>query len=113
MNQTPVGADLSCTPPIYRPLVQVLMSAFYSECSLLRSPGEPILCHSQQVKNGTSEMHQLKLCTFKGIQNLPLYVARQQNFFAQQDLHIDITYTTGSIPQLAGLVRDGLRQHPP
>lgn len=50
-------------------------------------------------------MHQLKICTFKGIQNLPLYVARQQNFFAQQDLHIDLTYTTGSIPQLAGLVR--------
>jgi ABC-type nitrate/sulfonate/bicarbonate transport system substrate-binding protein len=60
----------------------------------------------RQVKNGTSEMHQLKICTFKGVQNLPLYVARQQNFFAQQDLHIDITYTTGSIPQLAGLVRE-------
>ncbi len=51
-------------------------------------------------------MHQLKICTFKGIQNLPIYVARQQNFFAQQGLHIDITYTTGSIPQLAGLVRE-------
>ncbi len=51
-------------------------------------------------------MHQLHICTFKGIQNLPLYVARQQNFFAQQGLHIDITYTTGSIPQLAGLVRE-------
>ena len=51
-------------------------------------------------------MHQLKICTFKGIQNLPLYVARQQDFFAQQGLHIDITYTTGSIPQLAGLVRE-------
>jgi len=50
-------------------------------------------------------MHQLKICTFKGIQNLPLYVARQQNFFAQQDLHIEITYTTGSLPQLAGLAR--------
>ena len=50
-------------------------------------------------------MHQLKICTFKGIQNLPLYVAGQQNLFAQQDLHIDLTYTAGSIPQLAGLVR--------
>ena len=51
-------------------------------------------------------MHQLKICTFKGIQNLPLYVATQQGFFAQQGLHIDITYTAGSIPQLAGLVRE-------
>jgi ABC-type nitrate/sulfonate/bicarbonate transport system substrate-binding protein len=51
-------------------------------------------------------MHQLKICTFKGIQNLPLYVAMQQGFFAQQGLHIDITYTTGSIPQLAGMVRE-------
>jgi ABC-type nitrate/sulfonate/bicarbonate transport system substrate-binding protein len=49
-------------------------------------------------------MHQLKICTFKGIQNLPLYVALQQGFFARQGLHIDITYTAGSIPQLAGLV---------
>ena len=51
-------------------------------------------------------MHQLKICTFKGIQNLPLYVARQQGFFAQQGLHVYITYTIGSIPQLAGLVRE-------
>lgn len=51
-------------------------------------------------------MYQLKICTFKGVQNLPLYVAKQQGFFAQQGLHIDITYTTGSIPQLAGLVRE-------
>jgi ABC-type nitrate/sulfonate/bicarbonate transport system substrate-binding protein len=33
-------------------------------------------------------------------------VARQQDFFAQQGLHIDISYTTGSIPQLTGLVRE-------
>src|SRR6266581_1695239 len=51
-------------------------------------------------------MHQLKICTFKGIQNLPLYVAKQQGFFAQQGLHIDIIYTTGSIPQLAGLIHE-------
>jgi ABC-type nitrate/sulfonate/bicarbonate transport system substrate-binding protein len=49
-------------------------------------------------------MHQLQICTFKGIQNLPIYVARQQDFFTQQRLHIDISYTAGSIPQLAGLV---------
>ncbi len=51
-------------------------------------------------------MHQLKICAFKGIQNLPLYVAKQQGFFAQQGLHIDIIYTTGSIPQLAGLIHE-------
>src|SRR6266566_5848423 len=51
-------------------------------------------------------MHQLHICTFKGIQNLPLYVAMQQGFFAQKGLHIDITYTIGSSPQLAGLVRE-------
>jgi ABC-type nitrate/sulfonate/bicarbonate transport system substrate-binding protein len=50
-------------------------------------------------------MYQLKICTFKGIQNLPLYVATQQGFFAQQGLDIDITYTASSIPQLVGLVR--------
>lgn len=65
-----------------------------------------LLFSSQQLTNETDEMHQLKICTFKGIQNLPLYVATQQGFFAQQDLHIDITYTAGSIPQLAGLVRE-------
>jgi ABC-type nitrate/sulfonate/bicarbonate transport system substrate-binding protein len=51
-------------------------------------------------------MHQLKLCSFKGVQNLPIYVAQQQGLFAQHNLQIDITYTTGSIPQLAGLVRE-------
>jgi ABC-type nitrate/sulfonate/bicarbonate transport system substrate-binding protein len=51
-------------------------------------------------------MHQLKICTFKGIQNLPLYVAMEQGYFARQGLHINITYTTGSIPQLAGLVHE-------
>lgn len=60
----------------------------------------------RQVKNETNAMHQLKICTFKGLQNLPLYVAKQQDFFAQQGLHIEITYTAGSIPQLAGLVRE-------
>jgi ABC-type nitrate/sulfonate/bicarbonate transport system substrate-binding protein len=70
----------------------------------LRPSGEVISATVEQINNGTSEMQQLKICTFKGIQNLPLYVARQQDFFAQKGLHIDITYTTGSIPQLAGLV---------
>src|SRR5215472_14731300 len=56
--------------------------------------------------NRTSKMHQLKICTFKCVQNLTVYVAMQQDFFAQQGLHIEIAYTTGSIPQLAGLVRE-------
>src|SRR6266487_804084 len=50
-------------------------------------------------------MKQLHICTFKGLQNLPLFVARQQDFFAKQGLDIEITYTTGSLPQLAGLSR--------
>ena len=49
-------------------------------------------------------MHHIKICTFKGVQNLPVYVAQQQGFFEEQDLHIDISYTAGSIPQLAGLI---------
>jgi ABC-type nitrate/sulfonate/bicarbonate transport system substrate-binding protein len=50
-------------------------------------------------------MKQLHLCTFKGLQNLPLYVARQQGFFATRGLDIEITYTAGSLPQMAGLAR--------
>jgi ABC-type nitrate/sulfonate/bicarbonate transport system substrate-binding protein len=50
-------------------------------------------------------MNQLHICTFKGLQNLPLYVAVQQGFFAAQGLDIKITYTTGSLPQLVGLAR--------
>jgi ABC-type nitrate/sulfonate/bicarbonate transport system substrate-binding protein len=67
---------------------------------------EAIFYRRQQLNNETIEMHQLKICTFKGIQNLPLYVAIQQNFFAQQALHVEIIYTTGSIPQLVGLIRE-------
>jgi ABC-type nitrate/sulfonate/bicarbonate transport system substrate-binding protein len=50
-------------------------------------------------------MNLLRICTFKGLQNLPLYVARQQGFFATRGLDIEITYTAGSLPQLAGLAR--------
>ena len=51
-------------------------------------------------------MHQLKICTFKGLQNLPLYIARQQGFFTAQGLDIAITYTAESLPQLAGLAHE-------
>jgi ABC-type nitrate/sulfonate/bicarbonate transport system substrate-binding protein len=50
-------------------------------------------------------MTRLHVCTFKGLQNLPLYVARQKGFFATRGLDIEITYTAGSLPQLAGLAR--------
>lgn len=50
-------------------------------------------------------MEALRVCTFKGVQNLPLYVARDEGFFAAQNLDVTITYTTGSAPQLAGLAR--------
>jgi ABC-type nitrate/sulfonate/bicarbonate transport system substrate-binding protein len=73
---------------------------------LLHQIEEAILFSSQKFTNGTYIVHQLKISTFKGIQNLPLYIARQQGFFAQQGLHIDIAYTAGSIPQVAGLVRE-------
>lgn len=45
----------------------------------------------------------LRICTFKGLQNLPLYVARQQGFFDARGLDIEIIYTAGSRPQVAGL----------
>ncbi len=48
-------------------------------------------------------MNQLHICTFKGLQNLPLYIAGQQGYFATRGLDIEITYTAGSLPQLAGL----------
>ncbi len=48
---------------------------------------------------------QVRICTFKGLQNLPMFVARQQGFFAGQGLEVAIEYTAGSIPQIAGLAR--------
>ena len=49
--------------------------------------------------------HILRLCTFKGLQNLPLYVAQRQGFLDAQGLEVQISYTSGSKPQLAGLAR--------
>lgn len=48
---------------------------------------------------------QLRVCTFKGLQNLALYVAIRQGFFALHGLEIEILYTTGSVAQLNGLAR--------
>lgn len=50
-------------------------------------------------------MTALRLCTFKGLQNLPLYVAQREGFFAARGLEVELTYTSGSAPQLAGLAR--------
>ncbi len=51
----------------------------------------------------TSALSQMSVCTFKGLQALPLLVAREQGFFARQGLDVEIIYTSGSLPQLAGL----------
>ena len=48
---------------------------------------------------------QLRVCAFTGLQNLPLYVARQLGFFAAYGLDVEIVYTAGSTTQLAGLAR--------
>lgn len=46
----------------------------------------------------------VRVCTFKGLQNLPLYAAEQEGFFATQDLDVELVYTTGSVSQITGLV---------
>lgn len=52
----------------------------------------------------TAPFH-LRVCAFRGLQNLSLFVARQLGSFAGQGLDVEIVYTTGSIPQLSGLVQ--------
>lgn len=47
----------------------------------------------------------LRICTFKGLQNLPLYVARRQGYFAAHKLDVEIAYTNGSKPQMADLIQ--------
>ena len=47
--------------------------------------------------------NQLRVNSFKGLQNLPLYVAMREGYFAARGLAIDLTFTTGSAAQLAGL----------
>lgn len=46
----------------------------------------------------------LRVCVFKGLQNLPLYVATQQGFLERQGLDVEILYTPGSTLQLTGLI---------
>lgn len=47
----------------------------------------------------------LRINSFKGLQNLPLYVAMREGYFAARGLAIDLTFTTGSAAQLTGLAR--------
>lgn len=47
----------------------------------------------------------LRVNTFKGLQTLPLLVARSQGFFAAHGLDISISYASGSAAQIAGLAR--------
>jgi len=47
----------------------------------------------------------IQVCAFKGLQNLPLYVAQREGYFARQGLSVAVSYTAGSAPQLAGLAR--------
>lgn len=56
------------------------------------------------VMDKTARAH-LRVCTFKGLQNLALYVAIKQGFFALHGLEIEISYTTGSVAQISGLAR--------
>lgn len=48
---------------------------------------------------------QLRICTFKGLQNLPLFVATRQGFFESDGLDVSVQYTSGSAAQIAGLAR--------
>lgn len=47
----------------------------------------------------------VRVNSFKGTQNLPLYVAMQEGYFAARGLAVELTFTTGSAAQLAGLAR--------
>jgi ABC-type nitrate/sulfonate/bicarbonate transport system substrate-binding protein len=56
------------------------------------------------VMDETARTH-LRVCTFKGLQNLALYVGIKQGFFALHGLYVEIVYTTGSVAQISGLTR--------
>ncbi|HLY30835.1 MAG TPA: ABC transporter substrate-binding protein, partial [Ktedonobacterales bacterium] len=53
----------------------------------------------------TNCLTSLRVNTFRGLQNLPLYVAHHHGFFAEQRLRVEVSYTTGSTTQLARLAR--------
>lgn len=47
----------------------------------------------------------LRVNSFKGVQNLPLYVAMREGYFAARGLSVELSFTMGSAAQLAGLAR--------
>lgn len=47
----------------------------------------------------------IRVCSFPGPQNLPIYAALHQGYFAGERLQVALTFTTGSVAQLTGLVR--------
>jgi ABC-type nitrate/sulfonate/bicarbonate transport system substrate-binding protein len=47
----------------------------------------------------------LRVCTFRGLQNLPMYAAARLGRFAAHALDVEVRYATGSAPQVAGLAR--------
>jgi ABC-type nitrate/sulfonate/bicarbonate transport system substrate-binding protein len=47
----------------------------------------------------------LRVSSFQGLQNLPLFVAEQEGYIADEGLDVRLSYTTGSAAQLAGLAR--------
>lgn len=49
---------------------------------------------------------QLEICTFRGLQNLPLFIAIRHGFFASRGFDINVRYTSGSAAQIGALVRD-------
>lgn len=56
-----------------------------------------------EMDQGT--MSALRVSSFRGLQNLPLYVAMREGYFAARGLAVELTFTTGSAAQLAGLAR--------
>ena len=55
------------------------------------------------MNQGTTS--ELRISSFRGLQNLPLYVAMREGYFAARGLAVDLAFTTGSAAQLAALAR--------
>jgi ABC-type nitrate/sulfonate/bicarbonate transport system substrate-binding protein len=47
----------------------------------------------------------VRLSTFKGMQNLPVFVAEREGLFAGRGLAVEVAYTVGSAAQIGALVR--------
>ena len=51
------------------------------------------------------QFSELRVSSFKGLQNLPLVRRHAAGLLRRARLAVELTYTTGSAAQLAGLVR--------